>query len=394
MLTSLALIFIVGMALAWIFEKVKLPRLIGMLLTGILLGPFVLNLLDPSILSISADLREFALVIILIKAGLSLDLEDLKKVGRPAILMSFIPAVLEIIGVVLLAPLILGVSYTEAAIMGAVLGAVSPAVVVPKMVTLMEEGYGTKKSIPQLILAASSLDDVFVIILFTAFVGIEKGEGFSALSLLQIPVSIVSGLAIGILVGFIVAYLFKRNHMRDSKKVIIILGVAFLLLAAEKAVEGILPFSGLLAVMSMAIAIQMKRTETAERLSKKFGKLWIAAEIILFVLVGAAVDIRYAQKAGLGVIGLILVVLVFRSAGVVICMIKTKLNFKEKLFCIISYIPKATVQAAIGAIPLSLGLACGQIVLTVAVVSIIITAPLGALGMDITYKRLLTKEEK
>jgi len=393
-LTSLALIFVLGMALAWIFEKIKLPRLVGMLLIGIVLGPYVLNLFDPEILLISGSLRELALVVILIKAGLSLNLEDLKKVGRPAILMSFIPAVFEIIAVILFAPRILGVTYGEAAIMGAVLGAVSPAVVVPKMVTLMDEKYGTNKSIPQLILAASSLDDVFVIVLFTTFLGIENGTGISAWSFGQIPVSILLGILIGILVGMLMALLFKKHHMRDSAKVVLVLGISFLLLALENWVEGVVPISGLLAVMSMAIAMQAKHPDMAGRLAKKFGKLWIAAEVVLFVLVGAAVDIRYAKEAGLTVVILILVVLVFRSVGVVLCMLKTRLNRKERLYCVISYIPKATVQAAIGAVPLSMGLPCGQIVLTVAVVSILITAPLGALLMDATYKKLLVHEEE
>lgn len=392
MLTSLALIFVLGMALAWIFEKIKLPRLIGMLLTGIVLGPYVLNLFDSEILMISGSLRELALVVILIKAGLTLNLKDLKKVGRPAVLMSFIPAIFEIAAVIILAPKLLGVSYTEAAIIGAVLGAVSPAVVVPKMVALMEEKYGTKKSIPQLILAASSLDDVFVIVLFTTFIGLEKGTEITAWNFGQIPISIILGLFLGAGVGMILAQLFKKHHMRDSIKVVLVLGIAFLLLAVEDWVKGVISISGLLAVMSMAIAMQAKHPDMAGRLAKKFGKLWVAAEVVLFVLVGAAVDIRYATEAGFSVIILILLVLVFRSMGVLICMIKTNLNKKERLYCVISYIPKATVQAAIGAVPLSMGLPCGQMVLTVAVVSILITAPLGAIGMDTTYKKLLRKE--
>ena len=305
MLTSLALIFVIGITLGWIFEKMKLPRLVGMLLTGIILGPYALNLLDPSILGISADLRQLALIIILIKAGLSLNIADLKKVGRPAILMSFVPAVFEIFAILIFAPLLLGVSYKEAAIMGAVLGAVSSAVVVPKMVTLMEQGYGTDKSIPQMILAGASLDDVFVIVLFASFVGLEQGSGISVWSFAQIPISIVLGLALGLLLGFVLALLFKKIHMRDSSKVVILLGFSCLLVAVEKWLDGIVPVSGLLAVMGMAMMIQLRRGEAAERLSQKFSRLWVAAEIVLFVLVGAAVDIRYAAGAGLAVVALI-----------------------------------------------------------------------------------------
>lgn len=394
MLTSLALIFIFGITLGWIFEKIKLPRLIGMLLTGILLGPYVLNLLGPSILGISADLRQLALIIILIKAGLSLNISDLKKVGRPALMMSFIPASFEIMAVVIFAPMLLGISYTEAAIMGAVLGAVSPAVVVPKMVHLMENGYGTNKSIPQMILAGASLDDVFVIVLFTSFVGLEQGTGVSVWNFAQIPISIAAGLVVGLLLGFVLALLFKKIHMRDSNKVVILLGFSCLLVATEKWLDGIIPMSGLLAVMGMAIMIKLRRNEAAVRLSQKFSKLWVAAEIVLFVLVGAAVDIRFAANAGLSVVALIFIALSIRSVGVLLCMIKTKLNFKERLFCTVSYLPKATVQAAIGSIPLALGLGCGQIVLTVAVIAIIITAPLGAFLMDLTYKKLLTQHSQ
>ncbi|MEG1427290.1 MAG: cation:proton antiporter [Oscillospiraceae bacterium] len=392
MLTSLALIFLIGMTLGWIFESLHLPRLIGMLLTGIVLGPFALNLLSGSILGISADLRQLALIVILIKAGLSLNIEDLKKVGRPAILMSFLPAVFEIGAIVILGPPLLGITLLEAAIMGAVLGAVSPAVVVPKMVSLMEGGYGTKKSIPQLILAGASLDDVFVIVLFTAFVGIEQGSGVSALNFAEIPISIALGLFLGVLVGLLFAKVCGVHHMRDSSKVILLLGTAFLLVAVETWLKGVLPLSGLLAVMSMAITIQKKRSAVARRLSVKFSKLWIAAEVILFVLVGAAVDIRYAAAAGFPVVVIILAALVFRSAGVFLCLCRTPLNLKEKFFCVISYLPKATVQAAIGSVPLALGLPCGQLVLTVAVVSILITAPLGALGMEWSYRKLLTRD--
>lgn len=398
MLTSLALIFIVGLAMAAICKKVKLPRIIGMLVTGIILGPYVLDFLDPSILSISSELRKIALIIILLKAGLSLNLADLKKVGRPAVLMSFVPASFEILGYVLFAPLVLGINHTEAAVMGAVLGVVSPAIVVPRMVELNEKKYGTSKSIPQLILAGASCDDVFVIVLFTAFTGMAQGGSVSALDFLNIPVSIVLGVALGVLTGFLLALFFEtafahNNMIRNSTKVIIILGVSFLLVAIESRLEGIVSVSGLLAVISMACVIKQKSTESvSKRLSEKFGKLWIAAEVILFVLVGAAVDIRYTLVAGLSAIGMIFIALAFRSVGVWICMLKTKLNFKERIFCMIAYLPKATVQAAIGSVPLAMGLSCGRIVLSVAVMAIIITAPLGAFGIDLSYKNLLEKE--
>lgn len=397
MLTSIGLIFLVGLALATIFQKLKLPRIIGMLLTGIILGPYVLNLLDPTILEISPDLREMALVIILIKAGLSLDIKDLKRVGRPAILMSFLPAVFEIIACLIFAPIFLGTTYLEAAIIGAVLGAVSPAVVVPRMVQLIDEDYGTKQGIPQMILAGASLDDVFVIVLFSTFISMAQGGSAEIMDFINIPISIILGILVGAAVGWVLSWFFEwryqnGNHVRNSIKVIIILGVSFLLLALEDYLEGTLAISGLLAIMSMAMVLAMRSTELVSgRLQEKYGKLWFSAEVILFVLVGAAVDIRYAVSAGFGVIALIFVALIIRSIGVWLSLVGTKLNTKEKWYCVIAYIPKATVQAAIGSIPLSLGLPCGNLVLTIAVVSILITAPLGAIGMDLTYKKFLVK---
>ena len=396
MLTSLALVFLVGLAFASICQKLKLPRIIGMLITGILLGPYVLNLFDESILGISTDLRQMALVIILIKAGLSLNIRDLKKVGRPAVLMSFLPALFEILAFVLFAPFALGVNIIEAAIMGAVLGAVSPAVVVPRMVQLMDEKYGTDKSIPQMILAGASLDDVFVIVLFSTFVSMAQGSGAHIMDFVNIPVSIVLGILFGVIAGFVLAWFFETNYshqhlVRNSMKVIIVLGVSFLLIAVEDMLEGIVAVSGLLAVMSMAMVLAMRSVpEVTGRLQEKYGKLWLAAEVMLFVLVGAAVDIRYTLNAGVAVIGMIFLALVFRSVGVMLCLIGTPLNIKEKIFCVIAYLPKATVQAAIGSIPLSLGLPCGNMVLSVAVLSIVLTAPLGAFGMDLTYKKLLS----
>ena len=395
MLTSLAIIFLVGLSAASLCQKLKLPRIIGMLFTGIFVGPYALDLLDPSILGISDELRRMALIIILIKAGLSLNISDLKKVGRPAVLMSFLPALFEILAFVLLAPRVLRVSTAEAAVIGAVLGAVSPAVVVPKMVYLMEHRIGTDKSVPQLILAGASLDDVFVIVLFSTFVSIAQGGSASARDFAAIPVSILLGIALGAATGCLLAFVFdlahKRGHsIRNSTKVIVVLGTAFLLVAAEVWLEGVVALSGLLAVMSMACVLQMRCAPcVSSRLSEKFGKLWIAAEVILFVLVGAAVDIRYTMEAGVAAIGLILLALVFRSAGVLLCLIGTPLGWKERLFCVIAYLPKATVQAAIGSIPLSLGMPCGNIALSVAVLSILITAPLGAFGMDLSCRRLL-----
>ena len=398
MLTSLALIFLMGLGMASIIKALKLPRIIGMLLTGILLGPHVLNLLDGSILSISADLRQMALIIILLKAGLSLDLSDLKRVGRPAILMSFVPALFELLGFFLLAPYFLGINRIEAAVMGAVLAAVSPAVVIPRMVSLMDGHYGTKKSIPQMIMAGASCDDIFVIVLFSTFTRMAQGQGARVIDFLNIPISILLGIALGAVVGLFLSWFFEtafaRKHtVRNSAKVVIVMGTSFLLIAIEGWLKEIVSVSGLLAVVSMACVIKLKSVPfVSKRLSEKFGKLWIAAEVILFVLVGAAVDIRYTMDAGLAAVGLILIALVFRAVGVCICMIGTPMNNKERLFCIIAYIPKATVQAAIGSVPLAMGLPCGQIVLSVAVLAILITAPLGAIGMDVTYQKLLTKD--
>ncbi|HBG8550940.1 TPA: cation:proton antiporter [Clostridioides difficile] len=390
MLTSLALIFLLGMASGGIFKKIKLPSLLGMLLTGIILGPYVLNLIDNSILDISSDLRKIALIIILTRAGLSLDINDLKKVGRPAVLMCFIPATFEIIGMIVLAPKLLGVSILEAAVMGAVVGAVSPAIIVPKMLKLMEEGYGIEKSIPQMLLAGTSIDDIFVIVMFTVFTGLAQGNSISAISFLQIPVSIILGVIAGAVIGLCLAVFFKKVHMRDSAKGVLLLSISFLMISLETALEGIVPFSGLLAVMSIGIFLQIKYRVVARRLSIKYSKLWVGAEILLFVLVGATVDISYAFKAGIGAIILIFGVLLFRMVGVFFCLIKTNLTIKERLFCMIGYIPKATVQAAIGGVPLAMGMASGQLILTLAVLAILITAPLGAFGIDVTYKKLLT----
>lgn len=391
MLTSLALIFLCGLLLGSIFQKIKLPPLLGMIITGIVLGPYALNLIDQSVLSISSDLRQIALIIILTRAGLNLDINSLKKVGRPAILMCFVPACFEIIGMVLLAPPLLGISILDALIMGTVVAAVSPAVIVPKMLKLIETGYGKDKSIPQMIMAGASVDDVFVIVLFTSFTGLAQGESFSPISLIQVPISIILGIGLGILIGILLGFFFKKVHMRDSIKVIIILSISFLLVTLENSLKGIIPVSGLIAIMSIGISLQKIRSDASKRISTKFSKLWVAAELMLFVLVGATVDIKYAFSAGIMAIVLIFGVLVFRMIGILICLIKTKLNKKERLFCMIAYCPKATVQAAIGSIPLTMGLSCGNIVLTVAVLSILITAPLGAFFIELLYKKLLKK---
>lgn len=389
MLFSIALMLLVGMLAGWGCKKLHLPGLLGMIFTGIVLGPFALNLIDGTILSISSELRRIALIIILTRAGLSLDINDLKKVGRPAILMCFVPACFEMTGMIILAPLLLHISYIEAAVMGAVIAAVSPAVIVPKMLKLMDEGYGVNKSVPQMILAGASVDDVFVIVMFSVFTGLAQGNGVSAVSFIRIPVSIILGILIGMAAGTILAIYFKKVHIRDTVKVIIFLCISFLLVTAEDRFSDIIPFASLIAVMCIGIALQRNRKEAAVRLSVKFNKLWVCAEVILFVLVGATVNISYAISAGISAVMLIFGVLLFRMAGVFVCMIKTKLNMRERFFCVIAYMPKATVQAAIGGVPLSMGLACGNIVLTVAVLAIIITAPLGAFLIDLTYTRFL-----
>lgn len=393
MLISMAMILLMGMFMGWICKKIRLPGLMGMIVTGMLLGPYVWNLIDESILGLSSDLRRIALIIILMRAGLSLDLDDLKKVGRPAILMCFLPACFEMAGMILLAPKLLGISILEAAIMGAVVGAVSPAVIVPRMLRLMEEGYGIRHRIPQLVLAGASVDDVFVIVMFTAFTGLAQGEELSVRSFVNIPVSIAAGCLAGAIIGFTLAKYFKKIHIRDTSKVMILLCISFILVTFEDRFGNVIPFASLIAVMTVGIFLQRHRGEVAVRMSSKFNKLWAVAEIILFVLVGATVDVTYAVSAGPVSVLLIAGVLVFRMLGVFVCLLKTDLTGKERAFCMIAYTPKATVQAAIGGVPLAMGLACGNIVLTVAVVAILLTAPLGAFCMDLSYKRLLHKEK-
>jgi len=389
MLFSFAVILLTGLALGGVLQKLRLPGLLGMIITGIALGPYALNLIAPEILRVSADLRQIALIVILTRAGLALDIKDLKKVGRPAVLMCFVPATFELVTITVFAPLLFGITYLEAAIMGAVLAAVSPAVVVPRMLKMMESGYGIKKSIPQLIMAGASADDIYVIVLFTSFLGMYQGQGFDAASLVKIPVSIGLGLLLGIASGLLLAFLFKKVHMRDTVKVILLFSIAFLFVSLEQATQDVIPVSGLLAVMAMGGTILKKHEALAKRLSGKYSKIWVGAELLLFVLVGAAVDIRLVGSAGLTAIALVSIALVFRMMGVFVCLIKTKLSRKEKLFAAISYLPKATVQAAIGGIPLAMGISAGNTILTVAVIAIMITAPLGAIGIDSTYKKLL-----
>lgn len=389
MIISLAYIFLIAMSLSYIFKKIKFPSLLAYIITGIILGPYVINGIDSSILDISAELRQIALIIVLIRAGITLNIEDLKKVGRPAVLMCFVPACFEIIGMCLFAPKLFNISLLDAAIMGSVIAAVSPAVIVPKMIKLIEEGYGKEHSIPQLILAGASVDDVFVIVMFTTFTGLATGESINAWQFIGIPISILLGVILGLIVGYILIKLFKKIHMRDTVKVVILLSISFIMVTVETWLKGIVPISGLLAVMSMGIMINRKYPVLAKRITGKFEKLWVIAEIMLFVLVGASVNIQYALNAGILTITLIILVLLFRMLGVFVCLLKTKITIKERVFCMIAYTPKATVQAAIGGVPLAMGLGCGEIVLTVAVIAILITATLGAFGIDLSYKKLL-----
>ena len=386
MLLSVALILLCGMGMSWICKKLKLPGLLGMLLTGIVLGPYVLNLLDENLLNISSELRKMALIIILMRAGLGLDISGLKKIGRPAVMMCFVPASFELLGM-----LVLGLSVLEAAILGSVLAAVSPAVVVPRMVRLMEEGYGTEKGIPQLILAGASVDDVYVIVLFTTFSGIMQGKSVSVMSFLNIPISIILGMIIGLLAGWLLARYFEKVHIRDTVKVLILLSISFLLVVAEDHMTTAITFSALIAVMFLGVGLQKYREVAAKRIAVKCGKMWVAAEVFLFVLVGATVNIGYLSHVGLKAVVLICGALIFRMTGVFVCLLGTDMNGKEKLFTMMAYTPKATVQAAIGGIPLALGFACGDVVLTVAVLAIVLTAPLGAFAIDSSYKKFLTK---
>jgi len=388
MLFSLSLIMIIGFTLSGLFNRIKIPGIIAMILTGVILGPYVLNYISEDILNISPDLREIALIVILLKAGLTLDLEDLKKVGRPALLLSFIPASLEILAIIIIAPILFNIPLLEAAILGTVVAAVSPAVIVPRMIFLIQHGYGKEKRIPQMILAAASVDDVYVIILFTSFLSMYKGQGFNFLSLISVPISIVLGLLLGLICGLFLIWFFKKIHIRDTIKVMIILSVSFLLVTLEDLLTGYIQISGLLAVMSLGITILKFYEILAKRLMSKFSKIWVGAELLLFVLVGAAVNITYFGNTGLSSVFLVISALFFRIIGVSLSLIKTDLNKKEKAFCSVSYIPKATVQAAIGAVPLTMGIPSGNLILTIAVLSVVITAPIGSIGIDRSFKKV------
>ncbi|MBP1045611.1 cation:proton antiporter [Enterococcus sp. BWM-S5] len=392
MLIRVSIVILLGLLLGRVMKSLHLPSLVGFLLTGIILGPSVLNVLSPQFLGLSADLRELALIVILTRAGLSLDIEELKKVGRPALLMCFVPAMAEIGAAVVFAPLLFDFSFSEALLLGSVIAAVSPAVVVPRMLKLIQEGYGGKKHIPQIILAGASVDDVFVLVLFTAFLGINQGSVFTAGTLLQIPTAIFSGLLIGAIIGWLLAQFFGVYHMRDSIKVLLILSLSFLLMGLEDLLANSFAFSGMLSVMSLSLMLYRFKKPVAKRLSVKFNKLWLAAEIFLFVLVGASVNLSFAYSAGWKPFVLILLVSLVRMLGVLLALAGTDLSAKEKLFCTISYLPKATVQAAIGSIPLALGINNGEMILTIAVISILTTAPIGALGIDLFYTRLLSKD--
>lgn len=391
MLVSVSLVIFIGLLLGSLAKKLNIPSLIGLLFTGILLGPSVLNVLSDHFLALSSELRTLALIVILTRAGLSLDLADLKKVGRPAILMCFVPAVFEIIGTTLLAPSLLSISVSEALLLGSVIAAVSPAVIVPRMIHLMKQGYGQEQRIPQIILAGASVDDVFVLVLFTAFLGLNDGGTFSAIAFTRIPTAIFSGAFLGLAVGYFLVYVFNQFHIRDSVKVLVMLATAFLLMGLETALASSFPFSGMLSVMGVSLMIFRKKRQLAERLSLKFNKIWILAEIFLFVFVGASVDLSYAFSAGIAPLVLLVLVSLIRMLGVLVALLKTSLSRNEKLFCMMSYLPKATVQAAIGSIPFSMGLASGEMILTVAVLSILVTAPVGAWLIDRFYPVLLEK---
>lgn len=388
-LTSIAWIILVGLLFSSFFKKMKLPGLVGFILAGILLGPNVLNVMDDNLLLISEDLRQMALIVILFRAGLTLDIHDLKKNGRPAFFLAFLPATFEMLTVTMIAPIIFGINLLEAAILGAVLGAVSPAVVVPRMIYLIEEGYGKEKGIPQMILAGASVDDIYVIVLFTSLVGMFQGNGFDFIGLILIPISILMGILIGYGVGYLLTLFFKKFHLRDTIKVFILFSVCFLLISVENSLKGILPFSGLIAVMAVGLSHRKYANDLANRLNEKFTKIWLVAEIFLFVLVGSEINISVLKDTGLWGVLIIVTALVFRLMGVIVSLLGTNLNNKERLFTAGAYTPKATVQAAIGSIPLALGIPSGDLILTIAVLSILITAPLGALFIDRFYPKFL-----
>lgn len=392
MLFSIALILFLGFLVGLVFEKIKIPKLVGMILVGIIIGPYSLNLIDQSIISVSTELRQIALIIILTRAGLSLNFSSLKKIGRPAILMCFIPATFEIIGTTLLAPSLLNISTFEALLLGSVLGAVSPAVIVPRMIRLQKEGYGAQHKVPNLILAGSSADDIYVIILFYAFLGLVENNKFNTSSLISIPVSIILGIILGIIIGVILNVIFKKFICNLTYKILITLCASFFMVTLESLLKKYISISSLLGVMSYGMVLLSSNKKVAKELEEGYNNLWLFFEIFLFVLVGATVSVDYAISSGINAVILLFLALLFRTIGVLVCLIKTNLTKKEVLFSMISYIPKATVQASIGGIALSKGLACGNLVLSMAVLSILITAPIGAFGIDLLYKKLLKIE--
>ena len=391
MLISIAIILLLGILNQMICKKLTIPSLIGLIFIGILIGPFVFDQLDPTLLAISADIRQVVLIIILTRAGLSLNLKDLRKVGRPAILLSFVPATFEVAATILIAPPLLGLSLIESALLGSVLGAVSPAVVVPRMITLIQNKWGTKKGIPQLILAGSSVDDVYALVLFSAFLSLALSGEFSAFSLLEVPFSIFSGVFVGFLMGHLLSFLFEKVNFKAITQVLILLSTSFLLVSMEAQFSSF-SFSGILAVMSTSMIIYRQIPKQADKIAHIYNQLWIPGEIFLFVLVGASVNIRFAFTAGFTPILVLLIALFVRTIGTWLSVSGTHLNTNEKLFSAIAYLPKATVQAAIGGVPLALGLPSGELILTVSVLAILITAPIGAFGIDIFYKKLLTQE--
>ena len=391
MLFSFAMMILVSVVFAMIMRKVGLPNLLGYLLTGIILGPFVFNVIDTTTFQISSDIRQIALMIILMRAGLNLQISDLKKVGSSALLMCFVPASFEILGLMILAPIFLHLDLLNAAILGTVLAAVSPAVVVPLMLRLMDEGYGTKEGIPQLIMAGASMDDVYVIVLFTSLLTLAKSGEFNALSLLRIPTSILFGIVSGIVLGYVLCKLYRLLKLPTGIELASMFAIGMVLITIERIMTGMIGFSGLLAIMALTATIRHIKPEMADKYSAVLAKLWQPAEIFLFALVGASVRIDYALSFGPVVLVVIILALVFRILGVYLSIMKTKFNMKERIFTMGAYLPKATVQAAIGGLTLEAGLASGELILTAAVTAILFTAPLGAIFISLTYRNFLQK---
>lgn len=393
MLLSLGLILTLGFIGGYLFSKIKIPGLVAMIIVGLIIGPYFLNLIDASILNISAEMRQIALIIILTRSGLNLDLASLKKIGRPAILMSFIPATLEIIGITIAAHLLLGLSIFEALLLGTVIAAVSPAVVSPRMINLIEKGYGGENEVPKLVLAGSSLDDIYVIVLFYAFLGLTKTNSFNAVTMLSIPLSIVLGIALGIVGGLLISLIFKKSNFLNAVNVLIVLMTSFLFVGLENILKAYVPISALLGIIVLAMTILLMNKKKAEALSKGYKVLWLVFEIILFVLVGATLDLSYAFNNIGPALLVLLIGLIFRAAGVLLSIMFTRFTSKEKVFIVLAYLPKATVQASIGGIALSMGLASGAIILTVSIISIFVTAPLGAFLIEYFGPKLLKKAD-